>query len=223
VPVNAEVVRVLSHGHPLFRAGLSWLLRSAEDFEEVAAVESTDVLTDTARLAGDERLRADVAVVDLDLPGDAGFATVRELRRRLPVLAVATADTAAAPAVLAGAQGFLTKIADPAEIRLALHTLARGMVVLGPGARPLLDRLRRAVGTGPFAALTAREHEVLDLMAGGMDNCAIARNLRISGKTVRNHVCNILAKLQVADRPQAIVRARDAGLGSAAGVLGRTF
>jgi DNA-binding NarL/FixJ family response regulator len=77
----------------------------------------------------------------------------------------------------------------------------------------MLQHFSRAAATGPFPQLTAREHEVLDLLARGLDNPAVARRLALSGKTVRNHVSNVIAKLQVVDRTAAILRARDAGLG----------
>jgi DNA-binding NarL/FixJ family response regulator len=211
--------RVVSYGHPLFLAGLSWLLRSTEDIEQVAVVERGAEL-----LAALDRHRPDVAVIDLDLPADAGLSGVRLLRGRtpaVPVLAVAATEVVAYPAMVAGARGFVTKVAEPAEVRLAIQALATGMVVLGPGASGVLDRLNRTTATTPFSALTSREHEVLDLMAGGMNNGGIARHLRISDKTVRNHVSNILAKLGAADRTGAIVLARDAGLGSPAYPVGR--
>ena len=116
----------------------------------------------------------------------------------------------------AGARGYLLKGAAPDEIERAIRAVANGEVLLGPGiaARAIAFLAGgRASGPTPFPDLTDREREVLDLVARGLDNQRIATRLAVSDKTVRNHLSNILTKLQVADRSQAIVRAREAGLG----------
>jgi DNA-binding NarL/FixJ family response regulator len=120
-------------------------------------------------------------------------------------------------AVRAGARGYLLKGAEPDEVVRAITTVAAGGVVFGAAlAARVADFFTRpqeqAAGT-PFPMLTAREHEVLDLVAAGMSNAQIAARLFLSQKTVRNHVHAVLSKLQAADRAEAIVRGRDAGLG----------
>jgi DNA-binding NarL/FixJ family response regulator len=119
-------------------------------------------------------------------------------------------------ALRAGAYGYTVKGAGPDEIVTAVRTVAGGGAVFGRGiAARMLNHFARAAASAPFPQLTEREHEVLSLMAGGADNAAVARRLALSGKTVRNHVSNIITKLQVPDRSAAIIRARDAGLGGA--------
>ena len=127
-------------------------------------------------------------------------------------------DESVFAAVRAGARGYLLKGADRAEIGRALDAVAHGEVVFSaahrePGPLLLRRRPRRTRASSPFPELTDREREVLDLVARGLTNAAIARRLVVSDKTVRNHVSNVFAKLHVADRPEAITRARDAGLG----------
>lgn len=117
----------------------------------------------------------------------------------------------------AGAQGYLLKNAEPDEIIRALLAVADGQAIFSPGvAARLIDffACSAVVQSQAFPQLTDREREVLDLIAAGQNNQAIARKLGLSLKTVRNHVSNIFAKLQVADRAQAIVQARQAGLGT---------
>lgn len=208
-------IRVLLAGHPLFLAGLSWLLQPADDLELAAAAGPDVDLLEQA-----DRYRVDVAVIDLDLPGDAGAASVRRLRcaaRPVAVLGVATSEVNVLAAVRAGALGFVPRCAAPVQIQVAIRAVACGMAVLGSGAASgVLGRLASTPGAGPFPALTGREHQVLDLLASGTDNFGVARQLRISVKTVRNHVSNILTKLGVPDRGRAIVLAREAGLGRGA-------
>ena len=116
----------------------------------------------------------------------------------------------------AGARGYLLKGADQTEILRAIHSVKNGEAMFGPAiARRLINFFAQIHphAQHPFPDLTEREREVLDLLARGTSNAEIASALVISQKTVRNHVSNIFNKLQVADRSQAIVRARDAGLG----------
>ena len=118
----------------------------------------------------------------------------------------------------AGARGYLLKGAGQEELVRAIRTVADGGVILGPRVARRIERFFAAPpAPALFPALTAREHEVLDLVAAGRTNPEIATALHLSGKTVRNHVSNVFTKLQVADRSQAIIRAREAGLGQAGG------
>jgi DNA-binding NarL/FixJ family response regulator len=117
-------------------------------------------------------------------------------------------------AMRAGAHGYTLKEAGPDAIVAAVRAVARGEAVFGAGiAARMLQHFARTASAAPFPQLTEREHEVLRLLAGGADTATVARRLDVSGKTVRNHVSNIVTKLQVTDRSAAILRARDAGLG----------
>jgi DNA-binding NarL/FixJ family response regulator len=117
-------------------------------------------------------------------------------------------------AMRAGAMGYILKGADPDDVVAAIHAVARGGAVLGPGvAARALERIAQGTVAPPFPTLTAREREVLDLIARGMANASIAARLSLSPHTVGNHVTSIFANLGVATRSEAIVRAREAGLG----------
>jgi DNA-binding NarL/FixJ family response regulator len=124
-------------------------------------------------------------------------------------------DDSVFAAMRAGARGYLLKGAARGQVVRAIVAVSAGAVIFGPSVARHLQRFFEAppVTAALFPGLTPREHEVLDLVARGRSNTDIARVLGVSGKTVRNHVSNIFAKLQVADRAQAIVRARSAGLG----------
>jgi DNA-binding NarL/FixJ family response regulator len=136
------------------------------------------------------------------------------------VLTMFEDDSSVFAAMRAGALGYLLKGADQDEIVGAIRAVARGEAIFGPEiARRVIEHF--AGGTGPasvpFPTLTGREREILELIAGGMGNAAIAHRLTLSLKTVRNHVSNIFVKLQVGDRAEAIVRAREAGLAGPGG------
>jgi DNA-binding NarL/FixJ family response regulator len=133
------------------------------------------------------------------------------------VLTMLEGDDSVLSAVKAGARGYLVKGADRAEIASALDAVSRGQAVFGSGvAERMLGRLTdppRRGASAVFPQLTEREVEILDLLAEGLGNAAIARTLFLSEKTVRNHVSNVFAKLHVSGRAEAVARARDAGLG----------
>jgi DNA-binding NarL/FixJ family response regulator len=131
------------------------------------------------------------------------------------VLTMFDDDDSISSALRAGARGYLLKGADGEQIRCAIRAAAHGQIIFGgPLAARMLGRLTAARTPSPvFPQLTSRERQVLELLAQGRANTAIAARLSLSNKTVRNHVSNILAKLQATDRAQAIVQARDAGLG----------
>jgi DNA-binding NarL/FixJ family response regulator len=123
-------------------------------------------------------------------------------------------DESVFAALRAGACGYTLKGSHPDDIVAAVRAVARGEAVFGAGvAERMLRHFSRSVTVAPFPQLTEREHEVLRLLAAGADNAAIARRMGVSGKTVRNHVSNVITKLQVSDRTAAVMRARDAGLG----------
>jgi len=215
---GTEVIRVvLADDHPVVRAGLAALLASLPGIEVVGVAK-------TGREAVREVIttRPDVAVLDLQMPDLDGFAATRELVRSAPEVAVLVLtmfedDDSVFAAMRAGARGYLLKGADAAQLVTTIRTLASGGTAFGPSVA------RRIVGfflessqkyaQGAFPELTARERDVLDLLAAGKRNSVIAGELSLSEKTVRNHLSSILTKLQVADRSAAIVRAREAGLG----------
>ncbi|MCK9927962.1 response regulator transcription factor [Frankia sp. Mgl5] len=165
-------------------------------------------------------LAPDVVIMDLNMPGMSGIEATRQLATACPtaavlVLTMLEGDDAIFAAMRAGARGYLLKGADRAEISRALTTVASGDVVFSAGIATRVLAFFAAGGSSlaPFPELTAREREILDLVAQGLTNAAIASRLFVSPKTVRNHVSNVFTKLQVADRAEAVARARDAGLG----------
>jgi len=213
---EGEVIRVvLADDHPVVRAGLSALLTSLPGIEVVGVAS-------TGREAVREvvTLRPHVAVLDLQMPDLDGFAATRELARSAPSVAVLVLtmfgdDDSVFAAMRAGARGYLVKGAEQEEIARAIRAVAAGEAIFGPGvARRVLGFFSAPqVVAEPFPELTDREREILDLLAAGMSNTAIGQQLGLASKTVANNVSSIFTKLAVADRAQAIVRARDAGLG----------
>lgn len=211
---------ILVDDHPVYRDGLAMLLESLDGIDVVAtAADGEEALTAA------ESSEADVVVMDVQMPRLDGIAATRELSARHPHLAVVVLtmsedDETVFAAMRAGARGYLVKGASQHEIRSAIDAAARGELVFGAAiARRVMEFFAAGPATAPaaevFPQLTAREREVLDLLAAGRSNPQIAQALFLSPKTVRNNVSNIFAKLQVADRAEAIVRARDAGLGRA--------
>lgn len=206
--------------HPVFRMGMAALLSSIGGLEVVAEAADADEAVERC-----DRLDPDVVIMDLHLGESSGIDATRRIVGRRPgqgvlVVTMMDDDDSVFAAVRAGARGYLLKGAGPEEIERAVRAVANGEVLLAPAiaarAVSYMSRLHRG-GPEPFPELTDREREVLDLVASGLDNLSIARRLSLSSKTVRNHLSNILTKLQVADRAQAIVRAREAGLGGATG------
>lgn len=215
-------IRVLvADDHPVVRSGLVGVLSSLEGFEVVAvAADGREAVREAVVH------RPDVALMDLRMPGTDGFTAIRELARVAPavrvcVLTMYDDDDSLFAAMRAGAQGYLLKGAEQEEIARAVRAIAAGEVIFGPGiAVRVLHQLTSPPTQAPVSAfpeLTARELEILDLLAAATPTAAIARRLEVSTKTVSNHVSNILTKLQVADRTQAAMKAREAGLGRQAG------
>lgn len=198
------MIRVLVvDDHPLFRAGLSGLLATMPDVQVVA--EAVDGDEAVARAV---ELRPDVVLMDLNLPGTPGLEATRRIVAAAPecgvlVLSMVADESSVVAALRVGARGYVLKEAGQDEVLAAIRTVAAGGAVFGPGvAARLLQK------TAPGAALTPRESEVFALLARGLDNPEIARELGVSLKTVQNHVSTVLAKLQVRDRTQAAFRAR---------------
>ena len=212
----SEPVRVLiADDHPLFRDGLVALLRDGPG-TELAGAATTG--TEAVELARDTQ--PDVVIMDLGMPRLNGVEATRCIVADSPhiaavVLTMFDDDDSVFSALRAGARGYLLKGADREQIRRAVHAAASGEIIFGAHLAERMISYFTATSAPPpvFPQLTDREREVLDLVAQGLANPVIAARLSLSHKTVRNHVSNILTKLQVADRAQAIVQARDAGLG----------
>lgn len=211
---------LIADDHPVFLEGLHALLAGVPDLDVVGRAVSG---VEAARLAVD--LRPDVVVVDLNMPGPGGIATIREIGLRAPdsrvlVLTMYDDDSLVFDAVRAGALGYVLKGADPEEVVRAVQTVASGEAVFGATlARRMADWFAQPTLPAPFSQLTQREQDVLELLAQGLRNAAIAERLGLSLKTVRNLVSAVLTKLQVPDREAARRRARQAGIGRAPGRL----
>jgi DNA-binding NarL/FixJ family response regulator len=206
---------VIADDHPVVREGLSALLASVPSIT-VAGIAGTG--REAVRAA--VTLRPAVLVMDIQMPELSGVAAAAEITRAAPGVAVLMLtmfddDDSVFAAMRAGARGYVLKGAQQDEIVRAIHAVAAGEAIFGPGiARRVLGLVSApAAPSTPFPGLTSREHEVLDLIAAGVRNTEIAQRMSIAPKTVANHIAAIFTKLQVADRNQAIILARDAGLG----------
>ncbi len=211
-------IRILiADDHPLFRDGMHGLLDTVPDTEVVGEATSGEEVVSLAAT-----LQPDVILMDIKMPGINGIAATREILATSPHIGILMVtmledDESVFAAMRAGARGYVLKGANQADILLAIRAVARGEIIFGPGiARRLLrffSTIRPQAPQRVFPDLSERETELLALMAQGKSNQEIADQLDLSLKTVRNHVSNIFSKLQVADRSQAILRAREAGLG----------
>jgi DNA-binding NarL/FixJ family response regulator len=214
--MNGRSVLVVDD-HPLYREGLVTALSMLDGVDVVGEAGDGAQAVDLSL-----RLAPDVVVMDLNLPRLGGIEATRRITGELPgtavlVLTMLEGDDALFAAMRAGARGYLLKGADRQEIARALETVANGEVVFSAAlASRVLAWFARGGGSTatPFPELTDREREILDLVARGLTNAAIARRLVVSDKTVRNHVSNVFGKLHVADRAEAVARARDAGMGA---------
>jgi DNA-binding NarL/FixJ family response regulator len=212
-----ETIRILiADDHPLFRDGLRALLESVPDTQVVGEAATGDEAVSLAQSA-----QPDVILMDIKMPGDNGIEATRRIVRANPdikvlMLTMFDDDDSVFAAVRAGARGYLLKGARQEETLRAIRAVANGEVIFGPGvAQRVVQYFAVARPTRQaFPELSDREREILALMARGRGNVEIADKLVLSHKTVRNHVSNILDKLQVADRAEAILAARAAGLGT---------
>jgi DNA-binding NarL/FixJ family response regulator len=209
VPVRGVRV-VVADDQPVARVGLTTMLKDTDKIEVMAE-------TDNAHTAVRDTLALRPDVLVLDLPRHRG-AVIRDVLLGAPetntlVFSAADDDDSLLTALRAGACGYLLKKAATSQIVRAIERVAAGEAVFSPGVAARANALLTGTLEHPFPELTTREREVLSLVAAGMPNPAIARELRLVPKTVSNHLSNIYAKLGLADRYQAILRARDAGLG----------
>ena len=213
-------IRVLiADDHPMYRGGVRAALSDVGDVEIVGEAVDGD-----QAVASAETLQPDVVLMDLHMPGTNGIEATRQLMAESPgisvlVLTMFDDDESVFAAVRAGARGYLVKGAAQEQIVRAIRAVASGDVLFGAGIAERVMTFLAASGRigaragRQFPELTEREVEVLELIARGLNNAEIPRRLVVSDKTVRNHVSSVFSKLHVADRAQAIVRARDSGLG----------
>jgi DNA-binding NarL/FixJ family response regulator len=213
-----RTIRVLiADDHAVFREGLRAVLGSEPDMEVAGEAATGKGVVESAA-----ELRPDVILMDIQMPEINGIEATRRILSADPnigvvVLTMFEDDDSVFSAMRAGARGYVLKGADPSEILKVLRAVAGGEAYFGPEiARRLVDFFSAPKATSPEEALpelTARERDILDLIAQGHSNATIAARLYVSPNTVRNHITHIFAKLQVTDRAQAIIRAREAGLG----------
>jgi DNA-binding NarL/FixJ family response regulator len=214
--VERTVRVIVADDHAVFRHGLRALLDSEPDIALIGEAASGRGAVEMCL-----KLGPDVVLMDLQMPGINGIEATRRILQTSPhvgivVLTMFEDDDSVFSAMRAGARGYILKGAEPSEILEVLRAVAKGEAHFGPEIARRITGFFSTLRTDPaeaFPELTAREREILDLIARGHGNQEIARRLFLSPKTVRNHISHIFAKLQVADRAHAIVRARDAGLG----------
>ena len=213
-----RTVRVLiADDHAVFREGLRAVLGPEEDMAVVGEAATGKEVIERAAY-----LRPDVVLMDIQMPGTNGIEATRRILDTdsdvgIVVLTMFEDDDSVFSAMRAGARGYVLKGAKPSEILKVMRAVAEGEAHFGTEIARRLTTFfsvpRPATPAVPFPELTVREREVLDLIAQGHTNARIARRLFVSPKTVRNHISHIFTKLQIADRTQAILRAREAGLG----------
>jgi DNA-binding NarL/FixJ family response regulator len=199
------------------REGLRAVIGSEPDMDVVGEAATGEEVVERAA-----ELQLNVILMDIQMPHVNGIEATRRILETNPdvgvvVLTMFEDDDSVFSAMRAGARGYVLKGAPPSEIMKVLRAVAAGEAYFGPEiARRLVDFFSEPKPPSPeeaFPELTSREREILDLIARGHTNAKIAARLFVSPNTVRNHISHIFAKLQVADRAHAIVRAREAGLG----------
>jgi len=212
---------LIADDHALFREGLRALFGALPDIEVIGEAQDGE-----AAIMQVNALQPDVVLMDINMPGLNGVEATRRILSTHPNLGIIMVtmledDASVFAAMRAGARGYVLKGAHHGEILQAIRAIATGQAVFGPAIATRMMNFFQGLNqpapkTGnvvqAFPELTEREREVLVLIAQGVSNKEIAEQLVISMKTVSNHITNIFGKLQVADRAQAIIRARDAGL-----------
>ena len=216
-----EKIRVLiADDHALFREGVRALLNAMPDIEVVGEASDGE-----AAITQVKNTQPDVVLMDINMPHLNGIEAMRLILNAHPNLGIIIVtmledDASVFAAMKAGARGYILKGAHHEDVLQAIRTVAGGQAVFGPAVatrmmiffQSLDATPKSAAPTDTFPELTARERDVLQLISGGASNKDISEKLFISGKTVSNHITNIFSKLQVANRAQAVLRARDAGL-----------
>lgn len=213
--IDAPLRIVVADDHPAFRRGLGAMLDSAAGFEIVGeAVDGEEAVERALELV------PDVVLMDVKMPGRNGIDATRHIVRARPDVAVVVLtmyedDDSVFAAMRAGARGYLLKGAEQDEVLRAIEAVASGEAIFGPviAERLMAYFAAGSAGAHPFPDLTDREREVLELIARGRGNQAIAAELVLSLKTVQNHVSSVFNKLKVTDRSGAVIKAREAGLG----------
>jgi RNA polymerase sigma factor (sigma-70 family) len=213
-----ERIRILiADDHQLFRDGLRALLTSTPDIEVIGEATAGDEVVSMAAA-----LQPDVILMDIQMPGLNGIEATRRILHTSPhigvlVITMFEDDATIFAAMRAGARGYVLKEASYSDLLRAVHVVGSGEAIFSTGvAVRLMDffaNMRLPAIPQVFPELSEREREILDLIAQGLRNAQIAERLVLSEKTVRNHVSNILSKLQAADRAELIIRAKTAGLG----------
>jgi DNA-binding NarL/FixJ family response regulator len=206
--------------HTLFREGLRAIFRAVPDIEVVGEAGSGEEAI--AKTLG---LQPDIILMDIQMAGMNGIEACKQILEKQPDTAIVMltmledSDSLFA-AMIAGAKGYVLKGADKAEVLRTIRAVADGEVLFGAAIASRMTDFFRSVGSTPriarqqpFPELTEREREILDLIAQGVSNSDIAARLNVTAKTVSNHISNIFNKLQVTDRAQAMLKARDAGMG----------
>lgn len=214
--MSEQIQILIADDHTLFRDGLKALFASVPDTAVIG-----EAATGKAAITMAENLQPDIALMDIQMPDMNGIDATRQIVQTSPHIGVIIVsmfedDESLFAAMRAGARGYVLKGADQEEMLRAIRAVSRGEALFGPAIAARLTSFFTTSGSlaaTAFPDLTEREREVLQHLAQGLSNHEIAGRLDITVKTVRNHVSNIFSKLQVVDRVQAVIRARDAGLG----------
>ena len=216
--MSTEPIRLfIADDHALFREGMRALLAATPDIVCVG-----EAATGEDAVGQIEAAQPDVVLMDIHMPGINGIEATRRILRGtrdagIIMVTMLEDDASLFAAMRAGARGYVLKGANHQELLQSIRAVAQGQVLLGPAiaarVTQFFARAQVSAATQPFPELTEREQEILELMARHHTNSEIAQQLGISDKTIRNHISNIFNKLQVVDRAQAVVKARQAGLG----------
>ena len=215
-PPAVDAIRiVLADDHPVYRDGLRALIDRSPDLELVGEAASGAEAVSMAAASSPA-----VVLMDIRMPGMSGIEATRQIleaqpETRILILTMSEDDDSLFAAMRAGARGYIPKDADAEELLGAIRAAALGEAIFGASIATRLMSFFAggARSAAAFPELTERELEILEQIAAGRSNAEIGQRLGIAPKTVRNHVANVLNKLEVADRSQAIVRAREAGMG----------